>query len=196
MMKKFTPSLFALICVSIASKAQTQKDWYLIGSDLANIGLNFQKGNTAFSFLASPKVAWFVKDNLAVGAQVDLGLATNTAQTTFIYGVGPLARYYFQGNGLNSVSKTRWFGELNVGISGQNTKVKGGSNISTNGFGLGFGPGLAYFINQNIALEALAKYNFTSGFGNSTNSNALNIGLGFQIHLPKAKVKSLKNDVK
>ena len=86
--------------------------------------------------------------------------------------------------------------EANVGIYGSNTKVTGVSSISTNGLGIGFGPGIAYFLNGNIALEALVKYNLTLGFGNSTTNHGLNIGIGFQIHLPKAKLKAMKNDIK
>ncbi|MEJ7587937.1 MAG: hypothetical protein WKI04_10295, partial [Ferruginibacter sp.] len=61
--------------------------------------------------------------------------------------------------------------------------------------GIGIGPGIAYFLNQNIALEVLPKYNLTVGFGNATTTNALNISIGFQIHLPKSKLKAMKEDV-
>ena len=94
------------------------------------------------------------------------------------------------------MKKTRWFAEANVGIFGSNTKVSGSPSVNTNGLGIGFGPGLAYFLNENIALEVLAKYNLTVGFGNATTNNGLNIGIGFQIHLPKAKLKAMKADVK
>lgn len=58
--------------------------------------------------------------------------------------------------------------EVNVGIYGPNTKVSGVSSVNTNGLGIGFGSGNAYFLNENIAVEAFAKYNLTVGFGNST----------------------------
>lgn len=73
--------------------------------------------------------------------------------------------------------------ETTHNVYGSNTKVSGGATTNTNGLGVGIGPGFAYFLNQNIALEVLAKYNLTVGFGNSTTINSLNLGLGFQIHL-------------
>lgn len=194
MKKIFT---FALLVIFFtATKAQTKKDWYIIGGNLTNIGLDFQKGNTNFSLNIVPRVAWFVRDDFAIGAEVLIGLKTGDGFTTTNYGIGPIARYYLTGNALESVGKTRWFLDGNVGFYGANTKVSGMESASTNGLGIGFGPGLAYFINQNIALEVLAKYNLTVGFGNSTTNNALNIGFGFQIHLPKSKLNSLKKDFK
>lgn len=194
-MKKIMMILaLSLGCIA-AANAQTQKDWYLIGGNISNIRLGLDKSGNKFSFDLTPKVAWFWKDNLAVGAYANLGFNSVKSGTTtvnsFTYQVGPLARYYFKGNALNAVSKTRWFLEGNVGIAGDNI-----TGTATNGLGVGFGPGIAYFINQNIALEGLAKYNYIAGFGNRGNSSNLNIGIGLQIYLPRAKVRELKNDVK
>ena len=130
-----------------------------------------------------------MQDDFAIGNEVLLGLETGDSFTTTNYGIGLIARYYLSGNPLESVGKTCWFLDSNVGIYGTNTKVSGMECVITNGLGFGFGPGLAYFINKNIALEAVVKYN-------STTNNSFNIGLGFQIHLPKSKFKSLENDVK
>jgi hypothetical protein len=186
----------SLIFLNISVNAQTSKDWYIIGGKISNINLDFQKGNTAFRFDLTPRVAWFVKDDLAIGAEVLIGLNTSKGFTAVSYGIGPIARYYLTPNALTELKKSRWFLDGNVGFYGSNTKVSGSPSVNTNGLGIGFGPGLAYFFNQNIALEVLAKYNLTVGFGNSTTNNALNLGLGFQIHLPKAKLRSMKNEVK
>ncbi len=190
-----TLTLAGMLFVTSA-KAQTQKDWYIIGSDISKIGLDFQKNNTTFSFAITPKVAWFIKDNVALGGFVDLGLQTGKGYTQFNYGIGPLGRYYFTSSDIATPRKTRLFAEANVGIFGQNTKVNGNDNVSTNGLGFGFGPGAAYFINQNIALESLLKYNGTVGFGNATTNNALNFSLGLQIHLPKSKLRSMAKEMK
>ena len=195
-MKKIFAAAITAVIFSTAAQAQTQKDWYFIGGNLSNIGLNFQDSNTTFSLDVTPRVAWFVRDDFAVGAEVLLGLETGDGFTTTNYGVGPIARYYLSGNAIESVGRTRWFLDGNVGFYGTNTKVSGSEGVSTNGLGIGFGPGIAYFINKNIALEAVAKYNLTVGFGNSTTNNALNVGLGLQIYLPKSKLRSLENEVK
>lgn len=195
MKKVFTLALVACL-FGTAANAQTQKDWYIIGSHITDLGLGLQKGNTSFNLAIDPRVAWFVRDNFALGAQVNLGLNTGKGLTDFTYGVGPLARYYFKSNALESVSKTRWFAEADLGIYGRNYKTSGNSSVNTNGLGFGVGPGLAYFLNQNIALEGLVKYNFTNGFGNNgVNQSNINFGLGFQIHLPKAKLRDMRNDI-
>lgn len=195
-MKKIVLTAFTLVTISLGVRAQTAKDWYLIGGNIGNIGLNFQTDNTAFSFNLTPRVAWFVKDDFAVGAQALIGVNTSKGFTQINYGIGPVVRYFLPERGLQNVRKTRWFLDANVGLNGSNTKVSGSPSVNTNGIGIGFGPGLAYFVNQNIALEILPKYNLTVGFGNSTTNNALDISIGFQIYLPKSKLKAMKNDVK
>lgn len=194
-MKKLLTLALIFALLNTAAYAQTKKDWYIIGGQVSNIGLDFQKGNTAFSFDLTPRVAWFIADDFALGAEVLFGLQTGDGFTTINYGVGPVARYYLQKRALTDVKKTRWFIDGNVGIYGSNTKVSGSGSTNTNGLGIGLGPGIAYFLNENIALEALAKYNLTVGFGNATTNNSLNIGIGFQIYLPKSKLKSMRNDI-
>jgi hypothetical protein len=195
-MKRFFTLTVAVIMLGVALQAQTKKDWYIIGGKISNLGLDFQKGNTGFSFDLSPRVAWFIADNIAVGAEALFGIQTGKGFTTTNYGVGPIARLYLRDKAIEKIKKSRWFIEGNAGIFGTNTKVSGAPSTNTNGLGIGLGPGLAYFLNENIALEALAKYNLTVGFGNSTTNNALSIALGFQIHLPRSKLHAMKNDVK
>lgn len=156
---------------------------------MSDLSLNLQKGNTAFSFSVQPKVAWFIKDNLALGGQVIAGVNTSNGYTAFNYGIGPLARYYM-GSAETNMKKSKIFFEGNAGIFGQNVKVTGSPSTNTNGFGLGIGPGYAYFVNQNVALEGLLKYNLNVGFGNSTTNNSITLGIGFQIYLSKSKVKT------
>jgi len=197
MRKKFT-YLFLLIVIglSYSANAQTSKGWFLIGGDVSNIRLDFQEGNTNFDFRLTPKVAWFIEDNFAVGAEVLIGVTTSDGYSNFDYGIGPVGRYYFPSKSTATPAKSRWFLDANVGIFGSNTKVSGEPSTNTNGLGLGFGPGFAYFLNQNIALEALAKYNLTVGFGNSTTTNSVNLGIGFQIYLPTAKLRQIQSEVK
>jgi hypothetical protein len=192
--------LVLLVCIALfglTTSAQIQKGYYLIGGNLATTSVGFSDG-TPFQLNLTPKVAWFQSNNFAVGGFVDLGVATAKGQgTTFTYGVGPLARYYF---GTADVATTttsarrssRVFLEGTVGISGVN--VSGGS--STNGLGIGIGPGVAFFVNENIALEALLKYNKAFGFGNDGGSSILQLGLGFQLYLPRGTVRSTINKVR
>ncbi|MEO6916423.1 MAG: hypothetical protein ABI151_12960 [Chitinophagaceae bacterium] len=176
---------FALFFVT-QSQAQIQKGNVMVGADLANIQLSLNKGGN-FNVRIDPKAAWFIKDNVAVGAYLNLGLMTaKGAGTAVNYGVGALARYYVGDKGLDLVQHSKFFVEGNVGIEGFNPTT--GNN--TNGLGLGIGPGIAYFVTPNIGLEALVKYNGIVGFGSSVSSDNLNFGLGFQIYLPSSKIKN------
>lgn len=178
-------SAFAFFCIT-QGRAQIQQGNVMVGADLANIQLGLNDGGN-FNFRLDPKVAWFIRNNIALGAYVNVGLATaKGAGTAVNYGVGPLARYYISDQTLNLLQHARFFMEGNVGIEGYNPAV--GDN--TNGLGLGFGPGIAYFITPNIGLEALVKYNGIVGFGSSLSNSNINVGFGFQIYLPSSKIKS------
>jgi len=178
-------TVIAAFCFS-RSSAQIQQGNVMVGGDIGNIQLNLNKGGN-FNLRIDPKAAWFIKNNLAVGAYLNAGLATaKGAGTSISYGVGPLARYYVNDNSVSVLRHSRFFLEGNVGIEGYNPSV--GDN--TNGLGLGIGPGIAYFITPNIGLEALVKYNGIVGFGSAASSDNLNFGVGFQIYLPSSKIKS------
>jgi hypothetical protein len=177
--------LVALSLFSFATNAQIQKGNVMVGGDISRLDLSLNEGNN-FSFLLDPKAAWFIKDNVAIGAYLNFEVVTaNGAGTNISYGIGPLARYYINDPSIEPIRHCRFFLEANVGIQGTNPHV----GSSTNGLGLGFGPGLAYFITQNIGLEGLLKYQGIIGFGSSATSSDLLLGLGFQIYLPKGRVE-------
>ncbi len=190
-MKKILTLLLLATMVATVSHAQLQKGNVLVGGDLGNFRLGLDKASY-FTVDISPKAAWFIQDNVAVGAYLNLGLITaKGANTETTYGVGALARYYFGPNQVNTetiLQHTRTFLEGNVGIEGDNVS----HGASTNGLGLGIGPGIAYFITPNIGLETLLKYNGIVGFGNDGARNNLNLSVGFQIYLPG---KATKNKV-
>lgn len=180
-MKRILTLLVVALSAAIVSHAQIQRGNALVGGDLANFSIGLKKGAVTDISL-SPKAAWFINDNVAVGAYVNFRLQTaKDAGTIVDYGVGPLARYYINDPKVNLLQHGRWFFEGNVGIEGENVSDGGGS---TNGLGLGFGPGYAYFITPNVGLETLLKYNGIVGFGNATTTSNLNLNLGFQIYLP------------
>lgn len=192
-MKKITLAALALIGLVFSAKAQIQKGNVLIGSDLANLNLGLSSP-TSFTGTISPKAAWFIKDNVALGAYANLGISTvKGSGSDFIYGVGALGRIYANG-GNEIIRHGRFFGEANVGINGQNLSANGGS---TTGLGFGVGPGFAYFITPSIGLETLLKYNGIVGFGTSPFASNVALNFGFQVYLPgRATVNKVKNDVK
>ena len=181
--------IFLLAIFSLKTNAQIQKGNVMIGADLANLNFIFGGGG-AFQAQLNPKVAFFIKDNLAIGAMVDFGLATaKGAGTTVQYGVGPLVRYYVNDPKMDVLKHGRLFFEGNAGIQGVN--VGHGSN--TNGLGFGVGPGYAYFITRNIGLETLLKYNGTVGFGSEPYKSQLGLNLGFQIYLNGKRAMAIAN---
>ena|SRR5690348_5240929 len=187
-MKKITLLLMiGLIFFVSSAKAQIQRGNLLVGADIANFNLNLNSGG-AFSMRIDPKLAFFIKNNLAVGPYINLDLFTVKDQGTSVdYGVGALGRYYINDTAINLLKHGRFFIEGNVGIEGSNPS--GGDN--TNGLGLGFGPGFAYFITENIGLETLLKYNGILGFGSSATTSTLGLSFGFQIYLGSARAKSV-----
>ncbi|PSL47381.1 hypothetical protein CLV51_102228 [Chitinophaga niastensis] len=191
-MKRFRLLTLVLSAVlfGTAANAQIQKGNIMVGGTLANLGLNFQKQSTQFSMNLTPKAAWFIKDGLALGGYVNFGLSTNNPGTNTNYGVGALARYFVEDKNVRKLEfskRTRFFLEGTAGFAGQNLA----NGASTNGLDIGIGPGISYFITPNIGLEGLLKYDLTVGFGSSTTSNRINLGVGFQIYLPSAKAKQI-----
>jgi hypothetical protein len=189
-MKRIILPLILVFFILTQANAQIQRGNVMVGADLADIQLNLNKGGI-FRFDINPKAAWFVRDNLALGAYLNIGLSTAKNEgTTISYGIGPLARYYVNDKELNLLRHSRFFIEGNLGIEGNNPA----SGENTNGLGLGVGPGIAYFITPNIGLEALVKYNGIVGFGSAVSNNNINFGLGFQIYLPSSRIRSeIKN---
>jgi hypothetical protein len=172
-------SICFLIC-SLSARSQLQKGNVLLGADIANLDLSLNTGSN-FSALLNPKFARFIQNDFALGGYINFRISTaKGAGTSVRYGIGPLARYYFDDGTVNLTSHARFFVEANAGFEGSNPAV----GNSTNGLGLGFGPGIAYFMTQNIGLEALLKYQGIIGFGSSVTTSDLTMAFGVQIYLP------------
>ncbi len=193
MKKLMLLTLFALSAFGFAAHAQIQKGNVLVGGDLANLNLGLDDAKV-FSIDLTPKAAWFVEDNIALGAYANLDIKTaKGSSTTTNYGLGALGRYY-TGTDVEILRHGRFFGEATVGLGGVNVSDGGGH---TNGLDLGIGPGFAYFVTPNIGLETLLKYNGVAGFGNAGYQSALNLSFGFQIYLPgRSTANKIKSDIK
>ncbi len=188
--------LLILISISVASsvEAQLQKGNVLVGTDIANLSFDLNTP-TSVDLNIRPSAAWFVNDNVAIGARVMLhptffsdGLGTN-----FRYSVDALGRYYINDPKVNMLRHGRWYFEGLAGIGGQNYSEKG---ISTNGLDLGFGPGYAYFITPTVGLETSLEYDVVVGFGSVSTQSTLALNVGFQIYLPgRSTMNKVKHDM-
>ena len=164
-----------LLAQSFQAKSQIQQGNVLVGADIADLNFGLDEGGN-FSFTINPKAAYFFKDNIAIGGYLTFGLSTaKDAGTSIDYGVGALGRYYFSRDQVNIKRQARFFGEGTVGIDGDNPAIAD----NTNGLGISFGPGIAYFVTPNIGLDGLFKYNGIIGFGSSVTSNNLTLNIGF-----------------
>jgi len=193
---KLTLAAVAVFCSSVAV-AQTQQGNIMVGGDISNFNLNFLGGGggTAFQMDLTPKIAYFIKDGLALGGYGRLSLVTaKDAGTATTYGIGALGRYFVEDKNVRKLEfskRSRFFVEANAGFGGSSNSK---TSASTTGLDLGVGPGIAYFITPNVSLEALLKYELTVGFGSATTSNRLNLGIGFQVYLPSARARQLMKE--
>ena len=190
-MKKILFILIAGVVLAASANAQVQKGNVLVGGDLANFDFSLNSGSS-FNIQLDPKAAWFVKNDLAIGGYVTLGFEGAKSSPTYTnYGIGALGRYYISDPTVDVLRHTKFFLEANVGIEGVDVSQGGGN---TNGLGIGFGPGIAYFITPNIGLEGLLKYTGVAGFGSDPYTSDLNLNVGFQIYLGgKAAMRMAKH---
>src|SRR5690349_7378025 len=132
-MRNYVLGFAVMLFLATKTNAQIQQGNVMVGGDIANFDLGLDGGGN-FSFRIDPKVALFIRNNIALGGYVLAGLSTaKGAGTSINYGIGALARYYFNKENVNLVKHSRFFLEGNVGIEGDNPAV--GNN--TNGLGLG-----------------------------------------------------------
>ncbi|HBX21023.1 MAG TPA: hypothetical protein DEF88_11305, partial [Porphyromonadaceae bacterium] len=163
------------------ANAQLQKGSTLVGGSIGQIDFGIGSGSK-FNIGITPRIGYFIQDNIALGGKVDLGYTSQENNDTFNYGLNAFGRYYFGENEFETLLKQgRWFLEAGAGLAGHT-----GNEV---GFNVNFGPGYAYFLSDNVAVEALLLYNTTLGKG-STNGLVLNVG--FQIYFPTSTYKSAR----
>lgn len=190
-MKKL--SLLVAGCFSLLSAfSQVEKGTKLVGVGLGSISYTnsdsrttysntptiYNSDGNSFSISINPNVAWFVADNLAVGAGVSVSFyssksnSSNTGSTTTSeskstqpsFYIGPLARYYFGGS-----SKGMPFAQVNFqyGIYGGKSESKTSTGASSEtktkpkgDWNAGATFGYEHFLNQNIGLFASVGFNY------------------------------------
>jgi hypothetical protein len=137
MKRKFTLVVLSLFATFIFASAQIQQGNLMVGADIANLSLGLNEGGL-FSFQLNPKVAFFIRSGLAVGAYLNFGLVTaKEAGANIDYGIGGLARYYIHDPNTEIIRNSQFFLEATAGIEGTNPA----SGENTNGLGLSIGPG-------------------------------------------------------
>ncbi|MEJ0033620.1 MAG: outer membrane beta-barrel protein [Bacteroidota bacterium] len=190
---------FALIC-SGAYAQFNQGRWLAGGSVGLSTNTNkFETTNStttnsnSVNFSISPDVGYFVIDNLAVGAALDLSASSTKNKGTgggksssSSVTLAPFVRYYYQ----------NYFAQLQVGFGSGSSKYTPDNSttaIKTKDglFGWGLAAGYAYFLNDYVAIEPMVGYASNSSKDKDTDNKNINGGLfikaGFQIYLGPRK---------
>jgi opacity protein-like surface antigen len=198
-MKTLKISLLLLMTFLLTdARAQISKGSFLLGSNLSfnasNITEKNKNGNknvlpSTYSLSVNPKLGYFVMENLSIGIDINFIYTRDTtsnssetsSRTHFL--MGPFGRYYFLLN-----DNLYLFFEANVGLGLTSTP-----ELSKTLLGAGAGPGLSFFLTDNVALETMAKYNYfqTSGTDQTETINNLNMSIGM-IYYFRARPGGLK----
>ncbi len=197
-MKKIILSLTALLSIAFAN-AQSKSEGFSKGNVFVSGSVGF--GSTSYdtikssSFSFSPKVAYFVTNNIAIGAKLGFGssksdanpfttiptVKSETSTTTF----GVFGRYY-----ATPASKFSVFGNLGFDYSSENDKL---AKVKTNSFDLAVSPGVSYFLSNHFSMEAtFGRLGYTSSktdekdakatntFGLDVNLSTISFGLNYK----------------
>jgi len=196
-MKKNILILFAL-CAVMTSYSQTEKGKMFIGGQL-NFSNDKKTSNLDYAdsieFTIAPNIAYFIKDNFAIGANFNLSTSNysdktyyttyyypintppytiytlyNSSKTSSLnYGIGGFARYY-----IKIIDKFKFYihGSINYSYQSTNTTQTDGSNENLHGneILLAVSPGLVYFITPKLGLEASfgnINYSYSKNFDNN-----------------------------
>lgn len=178
--------------------AQTSKGNFMVGGEIGlstssstvTVNDSERNGSSATQFNIAPSVGYFFADNFAAGIGVDYTLSTvknkdrDELDSDLLF--GPYARYYVP------FGDKAVFFEIDFGYGNSTDNITVDNQAQraiTNVFAVGIGPGFTIFSNDNIGIEALAKYNFASSNsiltanGVETTSNSLTHAFDFSVGL-------------
>ncbi len=162
-MKKLLLSAAAVFAFTYANAQETTSTGGFSTGDVfisGSVGFGSEKTGdfktNEFNF--SPRVGYFVSENIALG--VALGYSSVTADEEFAglgifetkttaFEVGAFGRYYFMPSNQFSL-----FTQLGVNYGTAKLEVDSEEVSKVNGFNVEFAPGVSYFISEHFALEA------------------------------------------
>jgi len=193
-MKKLSVG-FIFAIISMASYGQFTKGTFMVGGSFSAT-FNAEKTKTGSTTTTTghtnsvsmiPQAGYFLMDNLALGAGVDMyssktksadGTYTSTSNSASL---APFARYYYQ----------KFYGQASFLIGSGKDKTISGGTTSTSTYGLtgwSVAVGYAYLLNQHVAVEPQFGYGSSGQRYSSTvkdTSSGLFFRIGFQIYLAK-----------
>ena len=169
--------------------SQIQKGTKMVGGGLALIGTkatgynNVTEEEESYNYTVAtfkPTLGVMVSENLMLGSSADFSYSKLDYVTQTSIGIGPFARYFYQ-----IKDKFYLFGDVSVGFGSTNYKYNYSSfpsdDIKTSFTAFAIGPGINYFLADNVAIEAsfIIKSTKNKDELKSIGTNTLGIGLQF-----------------
>lgn len=187
-MKKLFYQLQRVFAFGFANAQETVSEGFAKGdlfiSGAVGFGSEKQGDYKLNSFEIAPSIGYFVTSNIAIGGR--LGYESQKEEDGFetktnTFSIGAFGRYYF-----TPASKFSFFGELAANYSSSKIEQEGVGALpdtenKENGFGIEVAPGVSYFLNSNLAIEAkfgILGYNTVDPDAEGADSrNSFNFGL-------------------
>jgi uncharacterized cupredoxin-like copper-binding protein len=178
--------LAIIVLFSLTTKAQIKKGNWMMGGtgnitsyenkSIQNGNDVGDKGNT---INIAPNIGYFFINRLVLGTIGSLSFTNSNRYESRNYGFGPFIRYYF----LKEDKRINFFAHANYTFG----EYKSGSTITgSNGYRVKAGP--VIFFNKNVGMEITLDYNSSKikvSEPNISSYKALQVSVGFQIHLKK-----------
>jgi len=188
----FYTALFVWILgVNYAVQAQTEKGNILVNASVATLNGGFDaKGNNIFNISLNPKIGYFFNNDWVAGLGLTHAFQSSSASNDTRFGLSPFARYYFTINS-NPSPRMRIFAEATLAyqLGWYRAKLLNDFDVNYSLFSGDIGPGAAFFLTHNVALEALLKVKYQVNNYNSASNIYPDLSLGFQFFIPKRKAE-------
>ena len=157
-MKKVLLSALAVFAFTFANAQEEEKSFGFAEGDIfveGNLGFystndkNTEVKTSGVNF--NPKVGYFISEKLAIGAELMVGsdkeeVAGTDTEKFSNFGAGVFARYYF----LDLGARFKTYAEAGAAFGSEKESV---SDFKANGFGIGAGLGMQYFVTEKIAIN-------------------------------------------
>lgn len=169
-------STFILLFATFFTFGQTNEGNKLVGGTVS-FGTQFVQNNDNLLFLnLNPNYGRFVNDNIAAGAGLNLFFQKQSNNNTTSLSLLPFGRYY-----VGNSDVLQFYAEVKGGFIYQRVSNAGGST-NNSGFQINAGPGVAFFLNENVSLDFLVNYEYVR-LDEFAVSRRLTFNFGFQIYL-------------
>lgn len=153
--------------------AQTNFGGLLVGGT-AGFDVQFEDPDNIVTVDLQPQLGFFILNNLAIGGDLTLSYSKAGDVSTNVFGISPFARYYFGEGG------TRIFAHVQGGYITSKLDFGSGDDLKSKGSLIQLGPGVAFFLNDHVALEGILAY---SRMGGDFDTSQFGLRFGIQAYL-------------